>query len=110
MAVARKCFAHQHRRIRGALFAVLPNCWYCGRPLTKQGTYRPTLDHIIPRSRGGSDGIKNLALACAGCNAIKKDKYLCEVGMSFFFNIKNLRSKAKALIRGRAPTTPKDTP
>ena len=31
------------------------------------------LDHIIPRCRGGDDGIDNLALACEFCNLAKSD-------------------------------------
>ena len=27
-----------------------------------------TIDHVLPRSLGGSDGIDNLALACRNCN------------------------------------------
>ncbi|GAA0827011.1 RNA-guided endonuclease IscB [Streptosporangium amethystogenes subsp. fukuiense] len=41
-------------------------CAYCGAsgvPLN--------LDHIHPRSRGGSDRISNLTLACIGCNQTK---------------------------------------
>ncbi|WP_433379255.1 RNA-guided endonuclease IscB [Streptosporangium sp. CA-115845] len=41
-------------------------CAYCGAsgvPLN--------LDHIHPRSRGGSDRISNLTLACIGCNQAK---------------------------------------
>ncbi|MEV4375298.1 RNA-guided endonuclease IscB [Streptosporangium sp. NPDC049644] len=41
-------------------------CAYCGKqnvPLN--------IDHIHPRSRGGSDRISNLALACIGCNQAK---------------------------------------
>ncbi|GGP36110.1 hypothetical protein GCM10010278_10950 [Streptomyces melanogenes] len=41
-------------------------CTYCGItgvPLN--------IDHIHPRSRGGSDRIANLALACIGCNQAK---------------------------------------
>ncbi|WP_051753755.1 RNA-guided endonuclease IscB, partial [Streptosporangium amethystogenes] len=41
-------------------------CAYCGKqdvPLN--------LDHIHPRSRGGSDRIGNLTLACIGCNQAK---------------------------------------
>lgn len=40
-------------------------CVYCG------SREFPTLDHIVPRSRGGGDGFDNLALACRSCNSSK---------------------------------------
>ena len=39
-------------------------CIYCGAPAQ-------THDHVIPRSRGGSDDPANLVLACVSCNASK---------------------------------------
>ncbi|MFG1749466.1 RNA-guided endonuclease IscB [Streptosporangium sandarakinum] len=41
-------------------------CAYCGT-----SGVPPNLDHIHPRSRGGSDRISNLTLACVGCNQAK---------------------------------------
>jgi 5-methylcytosine-specific restriction endonuclease McrA len=38
-------------------------CQYCG---TK--THELTIDHIIPKSRGGSDSWENLVSACKVCN------------------------------------------
>jgi 5-methylcytosine-specific restriction endonuclease McrA len=40
-------------------------CAYCGRadPVT--------LDHVVPRSQGGSNDVSNLVLACAPCNSAK---------------------------------------
>ena len=39
-------------------------CIYCGaRPAV-----RGTIEHIVPRSRGGSDRVDNLAWACYDCN------------------------------------------
>lgn len=32
------------------------------------------MEHIVPISRGGSDTLDNLALACSGCNGHKYDK------------------------------------
>lgn len=33
-----------------------------------------TLDHVVPRSRGGTDAITNLQLACSRCNQAKGDE------------------------------------
>jgi hypothetical protein len=47
-------------------------CEYCHAPQRVSG-YRFHLEHIIPRTRGGSDGLRNRALACATCNLAKAD-------------------------------------
>ena len=33
-----------------------------------------TIDHVVPRSRGGTDHIENLQLLCAACNSLKGDR------------------------------------
>ncbi|MDE2861355.1 MAG: DNA methyltransferase [Chloroflexota bacterium] len=33
-----------------------------------------TIDHVVPRSRGGTDHIENLQLLCGACNSIKGDR------------------------------------
>ena len=38
------------------------------------------LDHLRPRSRGGSDRVSNLVLSCHACNAAKGDKTASEFG------------------------------
>ena len=43
-------------------------CQYCGK---KFPTSELTLDHIIPRSRGGGTNWTNLACCCVACNAQK---------------------------------------
>lgn len=36
---------------------------------------QPTIDHIIPRSKGGGDEPKNLRWTCYQCNQQKGDKW-----------------------------------
>lgn len=43
-------------------------CAYCGDP---DGT---TIDHVIPRSKGGTDDLENLRPACRTCNTSKGTK------------------------------------
>jgi 5-methylcytosine-specific restriction endonuclease McrA len=45
-------------------------CQYCG------STRKLTIDHIVPKSKGGSDDWDNLVVACSSCNVKKSDKYL----------------------------------
>ncbi|MCE9562500.1 MAG: HNH endonuclease [Planctomycetes bacterium] len=45
-------------------------CEYCHLPTRGQVATFP-IDHIIPRSRGGTTDLGNLALACPHCNAHK---------------------------------------
>jgi hypothetical protein len=45
-------------------------CHYCRTECALKGRNwtRRTIEHIIPRSRGGDDYISNLTIACARCN------------------------------------------
>lgn len=55
-------------------------CHYCRRPLKirqELADPRPddaTIDHKIPRSKGGSNAMENLLLACRKCNHEKEDR------------------------------------
>ncbi|OFW61211.1 MAG: hypothetical protein A2133_10945 [Actinobacteria bacterium RBG_16_64_13] len=51
-------------------------CQYCG------STRHLTLDHIIPRSRGGLTSWENVITSCAPCNVRKGACLPSEVGMS----------------------------
>ena len=50
-------------------------CEYCLMHQMLQGaTFH--VEHITPRSRGGSSELENLALACPRCNLTKSDRTL----------------------------------
>ena len=44
------------------------------------GSRGATVDHVVPRSRGGQHEWKNVALMCAPCNETKGDRLLAEIG------------------------------
>jgi len=44
-------------------------CQYCGKK-----THTLTIDHVIPKSRGGSDTWDNLVTACVKCNNKKGNR------------------------------------
>ncbi|MCU0468054.1 MAG: HNH endonuclease [Arcicella sp.] len=48
-------------------------CEYCQCP-SDFSTELFSIEHIIPRSKNGSDELDNLAYACIGCNIYKSDK------------------------------------
>lgn len=58
-------------------------CQYCG------STKHLTLDHVIPRSKGGQHSWNNVVTACGNCNSTKSDRLLHETRMI-------LRTKPKA--------------
>jgi 5-methylcytosine-specific restriction endonuclease McrA len=59
----RAVFARDHHR-----------CGYCG------GT-ADSIDHVMPRSRGGKNIWENVIAACRGCNLRKRDRTPEEAGM-----------------------------
>lgn len=48
---------------------------YCRCPEAYSST-KFSIEHIIPRSKGGDDHQENLAFACQGCNNIKASKVI----------------------------------
>jgi 5-methylcytosine-specific restriction endonuclease McrA len=57
----------------GVLRRDLRRCAYCGKKAD-------TIDHVIPRSRGGAHSWENCVAACKACNSKKADKLLEELG------------------------------
>ena len=67
----------QRKISRRALFARDGwRCVYCG------SAGRLTLDHVVPRSRGGDSVWENVVTACAPCNLKKGDRLPEEVSMT----------------------------
>lgn len=53
-------------------------CQYCGR---RRPTSELSIDHVIPRSRGGKTSWENCVIACIPCNVSKGYRTLAEAGM-----------------------------
>ncbi|HOE97445.1 MAG TPA: HNH endonuclease, partial [Candidatus Sumerlaeota bacterium] len=53
-------------------------CQYCGR---RPHESELSIDHVVPRSRGGTSRWENVVLACVACNTKKGNRLLAECGM-----------------------------
>jgi 5-methylcytosine-specific restriction endonuclease McrA len=49
-------------------------CQYCGAPAEN-------LDHVVPRSRGGTHTWDNVVAACRRCNSRKENRLIHDVGL-----------------------------
>lgn len=53
-------------------------CQLCGDPMSReyssQDPWSPTLDHIVPRSKGGTDDLSNLRASHMWCNSVRGDE------------------------------------
>ena len=49
-------------------------CQYCNRAAEN-------IDHVVPRSRGGTHAWDNVVASCRSCNARKEDRLLSEAGL-----------------------------
>ena len=51
-------------------------CGYCGEEVSYEiyGANYATIDHIIPKSKGGSEALENKTLCCLGCNRGKGNR------------------------------------
>ena len=64
---------------RGVLRRDSNRCAYCSKSAT-------TIDHVQPKSRGGTDSWENLVACCLRCNNKKGDRTLAEIGWSLSFS------------------------
>lgn len=53
-------------------------CQYCGK---RGPSDNMSIDHIVPRSRGGAASWTNCVVACRGCNERKGSRSLSQIGM-----------------------------
>lgn len=56
-------------------------CFYCHREMRDAApntANSPTLDHLLPRSAGGTNAADNLVMCCRSCNSTRGDMYLSD--------------------------------
>lgn len=99
--------AHWSRR--GVLVRDSYICIYCGcQPgSTVRGKMMVksdfTVDHIVPKSRGGKDQWTNTACACSTCNHRKSDRLPHEAGMKLAWEPKTPRTSYLVIAVGSGP-------
>jgi 5-methylcytosine-specific restriction endonuclease McrA len=70
-------------------------CQYCGE---KRTAGELTLDHILPRSRGGDNSPVNVVTACVACNNRKGDRTPAEARMPLLTSQSALRVKLERVV------------
>lgn len=86
----------QSRRIKKDLVRVFGcRCWYCGLPAMEMEL---SVEHIIPKGKGGTDDLDNLGLACNICN---RAKYGDDVGefLDWLSYLRSSKFECKILTR-----------
>jgi len=61
-------------------------CCYCGKRAS-------TVDHVLPKSRGGVDSFEGCVSACARCNGFKADRTPEEAGMKMRYQPRIVTSR-----------------
>lgn len=90
---------HTRRITRRAVFARDDwTCQYCGSETTL------TIDHVVPRSKGGASSWENIVASCGPCNRRKADKLPAAAGMHP--RRKPVRPPAHLFLVLGAPTMP----
>jgi 5-methylcytosine-specific restriction endonuclease McrA len=72
-------------------------CQYCGRQPSRKDL---TVDHILPRSRGGHTAWENVVTACQRCNGRKGNRTPEEAGMRLLSPPVRPRYVALTLVEG----------
>lgn len=87
---------------RGVLRRDAFRCGYCGGAAS-------TIDHVMPRSRGGRDTWENLVACCLRCNNVKSDRTPQEMGWELRFALGAPRGGAWT-VRGTERADPRWEP
>ena len=72
-------------------------CAYCGVTDTKL-----EVEHIVPRSRGGSNRVSNLTIACTSCNQRKGNQLIDEFLSKDKVRLERIKKQAKAPLKDAA--------
>lgn len=87
-------------------------CGICGDDLHDAPPADVTLDHVVPRSRGGSNHESNLYTCCRSCNSARGEQRLAAVADAEAIkrirrvrrrSLTRYRKLAKAILEGRCP-------
>lgn len=84
------------------LFAAAHRCSDCGRRMKPKDK---TLDHIVPKSRGGAHSIFNVRVICRSCNSKKKARQPAQLTLAPL-NAKTLQVVAPQAVAGPPPGCP----
>lgn len=71
-------------------------CFFCRRPFVEQALR--TRDHLVPRSRGGTDDLENLRLACRECNTRKDSKIWVTAGTFLWWEVEEPSMRLKPIL------------
>lgn len=86
-------------------------CGYCGTRLMMDEL---SVDHVLPRSRGGKTNFRNLISSCARCNVLKRDRLPEEIGLRpvtpHHPSIAELNGKARRLRLGHLERLSRENP
>jgi 5-methylcytosine-specific restriction endonuclease McrA len=72
-------------------------CAYCGASGVGVGSVPLNIEHIVPKAKGGTNRVSNLALACIPCNKAKGDRSIEE------FLARDPKRLATVLTQAKAP-------
>ncbi len=81
MNLSDKCEEHnvkdtQKNRAKAYWYLLGQRRCHCGRQLVwaGEGKNRATLDHLVPKSKGGTWHLKNILIVCQECNSKRGNK------------------------------------